>query len=139
MGAWAEPSAETEQCKLRADAETLEPNLNDTEVKTNSGKPESEYEGRRVSFTCGVTQISNALPALTLEKNPNLLPSPAQPPTAYQPLLTAPQQQQTLSALEENHWKESTCYLITLCFLEAGIPFCSSATCILFMPSYRGL
>jgi len=53
---WAEPSAETKQGKLRADAKNSGAELNDTEIKTNIKKPESECEGREVSFTCGVTK-----------------------------------------------------------------------------------
>lgn len=69
MGARAEPAVETQQCKLRADAKTLEPNHHETEIKTNSKKPESEHEGRTGGFTCGLTKINKALPALTLDKS----------------------------------------------------------------------
>lgn len=69
MGAWAEPAAETQLCKLRADAKTLEPNHHETDIKTKSKKPELEHEGRRASFTCGLTRINKALPALTLDKS----------------------------------------------------------------------
>lgn len=39
----------------RADAKTLEPNLDDIEIKTNCERLELEYEGRRVSFISGMT------------------------------------------------------------------------------------
>lgn len=69
MGAREEPTVETQQCKLRADAKTLKPNRHETEIKTNSKKPESEHKGRRGGFTCDLTKINKALPALTLDKS----------------------------------------------------------------------
>lgn len=65
----AEPPAESQQCKLRAAAKTLGPDLNDAEIKTNSKMPASEYRGRKVSFTYGVTTTNKALPAFTLGKS----------------------------------------------------------------------